>query len=45
MTASEIANISGYHAHIYYEPETKGAAAAVRDALDTQFRGAIRLGC
>ena len=44
MTASEIANISGYHAHIYYEPETKGAAAAVRDALDTRFRGAIRLG-
>ena len=44
MTASEIAKISGYHAHIYYEPETKEAAVAVRDALDTRFRGAIRLG-
>ena len=44
MTASEVGKISGYHAHIYYEPETKETAAAVRDALDARFRGAIRLG-
>lgn len=44
MMANEIAKITGYHAHIYYEPRTKEIAADIRDALDARFRGAIRLG-
>ncbi len=34
--------IRGYHAHIYYRPETKGAAAAVREQLGARFP--VRLG-
>lgn len=44
MTTSEIGKITSYHAHIYYDEETCGTAAAIRDALDGRFRGAIRLG-
>ena len=44
MTTSEIGKITGYHAHIYYHPETRETAAKIRDALDAKFRGAIRLG-
>ncbi|MEX0582743.1 MAG: DOPA 4,5-dioxygenase family protein [Sneathiella sp.] len=29
--------ISGYHAHIYYRPESKEAAAEVREQLDELF--------
>ena len=29
--------ITGYHAHIYYGPETKPAAAKVREQLDELF--------
>jgi DOPA 4,5-dioxygenase len=31
-----VSDIKGYHAHIYYDPETKAAAARVRDGL-SQF--------
>lgn len=45
MTAGhEIDAIEGYHAHIYYTPETRAQAEAVRAALDARFRRAIRLG-
>ena len=43
ITASEIAKFSGYCAHIYYESETKEAAAVVSNELDTRFKAAIRL--
>ena len=29
--------IRGYHAHIYYTPETKPAAARVREAIERNF--------
>jgi DOPA 4,5-dioxygenase len=29
--------ITGYHAHIYYAPETRGTAAALRDELGERF--------
>jgi DOPA 4,5-dioxygenase len=44
MTTSEIAIITGYHAHIYYHEVTRGAASKIREALDQRFRGAIHLG-
>lgn len=44
MTTSEIGQISGYHAHIYYSDETRDTAARIREALDRRFRGAVRLG-
>jgi aromatic ring-cleaving dioxygenase len=44
MAEKQIGKISGYHAHVYFEPETRGQAENVRDALDRRFRGAIRLG-
>lgn len=34
--------ITEYHAHIYYEPETREAAAALRRELEGRF--AVRLG-
>jgi aromatic ring-cleaving dioxygenase len=44
MTTSEIAIITGYHAHIYYNDVTCGSASEIREALDQRFRGAIHLG-
>ena len=44
MPTSEIGKITGYHAHIYYGPQTRDRAAKIRDALDAKFRGSIRLG-
>jgi aromatic ring-cleaving dioxygenase len=44
MAEKQIGGISGYHAHVYFEPETRTQAENVRDALDRRFRGAIRLG-
>ena len=34
--------IKGYHAHIYYDPDTKDAASRVREGLGTGFR--VQLG-
>ena len=34
--------IAGYHAHIYYNPETRATAAKVRDGIGARF--AARLG-
>ena len=36
------AQITDYHAHVYYRPETRAAAEALRDELETRF--AVRLG-
>jgi len=32
-----ISNISGYHAHVYYTPETRADAEMLRHALDKNF--------
>ena len=29
--------IRGYHAHVYYSPKTKAAAARVREAIESEF--------
>jgi aromatic ring-cleaving dioxygenase len=34
------ATISGYHAHLYYEPETKPIAQRLRGAISERFPGA-----
>jgi aromatic ring-cleaving dioxygenase len=36
------AQITDYHAHVYYRPATRAAAEALRDELETRF--AVRLG-
>jgi aromatic ring-cleaving dioxygenase len=38
---SDPAVIKGYHAHIYYNPETKPAAAQVREGMGAAFPTAI----
>jgi DOPA 4,5-dioxygenase len=35
---SETSEIRGYHAHVYYNPETKPAAAQLRERLLGQFK-------
>ncbi len=40
MAASEFvdaATIQGYHAHVYYDPETREIAARLREALERGF--------
>ena len=32
-----IDQIKGYHAHVYYEPASKTAASALRDAVEETF--------
>lgn len=44
MAMNEIGKVANYHAHIYFDPDTRDQAATVRDALDARFRGAVRLG-
>jgi|SRR5580658_3152926 aromatic ring-cleaving dioxygenase len=39
---SDTAGIEGYHAHVYYEPATRGVAERVRQALGERFP--VRLG-
>jgi aromatic ring-cleaving dioxygenase len=39
---ADSAAISGYHAHIYYGPETRAAAAHLRDGIGARFP--VRLG-
>ncbi len=34
--------IQGFHAHIYYQPESRDTAAQIREALDSRFE--VRLG-
>ena len=42
MTDRNPDQISGYHAHVYFDAETEPAAAKLRDALDKGF--AVTLG-
>jgi DOPA 4,5-dioxygenase len=38
----DIGAITGYHAHVYYDADSKPAAAALREAIEARF--AVRLG-
>ena len=42
MTDIEPAGVSAYHAHVYYLPETRADAAAVRERLSARFE--VQLG-
>ena len=42
MKARPITAITGYHAHVYYDAESKADAAAVREALEAAFD--VRMG-
>ncbi|MGK7875260.1 MAG: DOPA 4,5-dioxygenase family protein [Xenococcaceae cyanobacterium] len=44
MVEPQIATISGFHVHIYYDATTKEKAARLREALSKQFALRIRLG-
>lgn len=37
-----MATITDFHAHVYYDPESRDAAAQLREELDTKFQ--VRLG-
>lgn len=37
MTKDAAQLITGYHAHVYYQPETKAAAGDIRDQLGERF--------
>jgi aromatic ring-cleaving dioxygenase len=36
--SSDPASIEGYHAHIYYDAESRAAAAALRDQIEGAFK-------
>ena len=40
--ATTVPEVTGYHAHVYYDEASRAAAAAVREALDRHFT--VRLG-
>jgi DOPA 4,5-dioxygenase len=37
MQVRDISEIHGYHAHVYYDAESKPAAAALREAIEARF--------
>lgn len=42
MTPKDTAAITGYHAHVYYDADSKPAAAELRDAIEARFE--VQLG-
>lgn len=42
MTETPIEAITGYHAHVYYDADSKGRAAALRAAIEAAFT--VRMG-
>lgn len=43
MPMQTIDAITGYHAHVYYDAESKAAAADLREAIEATFEG-LRMG-
>ena len=41
-TFADTASIEGYHAHIYYDPESRGVAERLREAIGAGFQ--VQLG-
>ncbi|MDP6388754.1 MAG: DOPA 4,5-dioxygenase family protein [Alphaproteobacteria bacterium] len=44
MSINEIDSITGYHAHVYYDADTKAPAATLREAIDAAFSDRVVLG-
>jgi DOPA 4,5-dioxygenase len=42
MMKPAVSDVAGYHAHVYYDPESRERAARVREALNSAFN--VRLG-
>ena len=42
MTPRPLSDIHGYHAHVYYDAESKAAATALRETIEARFD--IRMG-
>ena len=42
MTLQDIDAIRGYHAHVYYDAESKAAAGVLREAIEARFD--VRMG-
>ncbi len=42
MSLRETSEITGYHAHVYYDSDSKSDAAALREAIEARFD--IRMG-
>ena len=42
MTLQDIDSIRGYHAHVYYDAESKAAAGVLREAIEARFD--VRMG-
>ena len=42
MTGHEIGSITDWHAHIYYDPADRGAAAAIREHIEAHYP--VRMG-
>jgi aromatic ring-cleaving dioxygenase len=40
-TFAEPGQVRGYHAHIYYTPETRAAAARLREGIGEQFQARV----
>jgi aromatic ring-cleaving dioxygenase len=38
---ADSSRIAGYHAHIYYAPETRATAARIRDAIGARFKAVL----
>lgn len=41
MSISDPASITGYHAHVYYDPQSRGTAEALRQAVGERFTAVL----
>ena len=42
MTKQDAGTIKGFHAHVYYDPQTRSAAERVREGLGSKFKVQLR---
>lgn len=44
MTRPDIDTIQNWHAHVYFDAASRGAAWALREAIEVRFAGALQMG-
>ncbi|AAU45675.1 DOPA 4,5-dioxygenase family protein [Burkholderia pseudomallei] len=44
MTSSDIATITGWHAHVYFDASSRDAAWAFRETIERRFGASVQLG-